>query len=140
VYQHLRPHYVTQEIVPQTTAQAGIDEQPGNLSHNEAPVVDHNHAQDRLQCGKGVAGNLRPCLSRNDRDEKGEIMVMSRFIPQTFNDFFALFVVALIVALWIVQGISAITLRDDVNGALVVLFTLIVQYYFRRAPPDKPTP
>jgi len=62
---------------------------------------------------------------------------MSKFIPQNFNDFLALILVFLIVALWLVQGCTNINLRDDVNGALVVLFTLVVQYYFRRAPEAK---
>jgi len=59
---------------------------------------------------------------------------MSKFIPQNFNDLLALILVFMIAGLWIVQGCTTISLRDDVNGALVVLFTLVVQYYFRRAP------
>jgi hypothetical protein len=53
---------------------------------------------------------------------------------KTFNDLFALVVVFLIIGLWIIQGLNQIVLRDDVNGALVVLFTLIIQFYFRKSP------
>jgi hypothetical protein len=60
--------------------------------------------------------------------------VIQRFLPNNFNDFLALILILLISALWIFQGEKAISLRDDVNGALVVIFTLVVQYYFRRAP------
>ena len=60
---------------------------------------------------------------------------MVKWAPQNFNDLLALFVIALIAALWIIQGLSRITLRDDVNGALTVIFTLIIQYYFRTRPP-----
>ena len=63
--------------------------------------------------------------------------VIARFLPQNFNDLLALFVIGLITALWIVQGCSKITLRDDVNGALVVLFTLVIQFYFRKSKEEK---
>jgi hypothetical protein len=67
---------------------------------------------------------------------------VKKFIPQNFNDFLALILIVLIAGLWVVEGINMVALRDDVNGALVVLFTLVVQFYFRRAPvpPDAPTP
>jgi hypothetical protein len=60
---------------------------------------------------------------------------MNKFIPQNFNDFFALVLIFLIVGLWIIQGLGLIALRDDVNGGLTVLFALVVQYYFRKSPP-----
>ncbi len=59
---------------------------------------------------------------------------MNKFIPQNFNDFLALVLIAAIVGLWVVQGLGLVSLRDDVNGGLTVLFALVVQYYFRRAP------
>lgn len=62
---------------------------------------------------------------------------MSKFIPQNFNDFLALVLIVLIVTLWIVQGASKVILREDVNGALVVIFTLIIQHYYRKAPSEK---
>lgn len=58
---------------------------------------------------------------------------IAKFVPQNFNDFMAVLLVLLIVAMWIIQGVHLITLRDDVNGALTVLFTLVVQFYFRKA-------
>ena len=53
---------------------------------------------------------------------------MTKFLPQNFNDVLAWYLLTLIVTLWVVQGCDYITLRDDVNGALVVLFTLVVQF------------
>jgi hypothetical protein len=61
-----------------------------------------------------------------------------RFLPQNFNDFLCLFFLLIALTLWIIQGLSLITLRDDVNGALTVLVTLVIQYYFRRSPPSTP--
>jgi hypothetical protein len=57
---------------------------------------------------------------------------IAKFMPQNFNDFMAVLLVLLIAVMWIIQGIHLIALRDDVNGALTVLFTLVVQYYFRK--------
>ncbi len=51
--------------------------------------------------------------------------------PKSFNDLFALVLTGLILGIWL----SRANLPADVNGALVVVFTLIVQYYFRKAPP-----
>lgn len=61
---------------------------------------------------------------------------MNKWRPQNFNDFLALILIVLIVGLWVMQGLTTVALREDVNGALVVLFTLVVQFYFRRAPPN----
>lgn len=59
---------------------------------------------------------------------------MSKFIPQTFNDFLALLAfIGLIPALWILQGCSVIALPDEVTGATIVVWSLIGQYYFRKA-------
>jgi hypothetical protein len=60
------------------------------------------------------------------------IEALKRFMPQNFNDLLALVLIALIVALWIMQGQQCITLRDEVNGSLTVIFTLIIQYYYRK--------
>ena len=58
---------------------------------------------------------------------------MSKFIPQSFNDFLALVLILGIVILWLIQGCGKITLPPEVTGALIVTWTLIVQYYFRKA-------
>ena len=58
---------------------------------------------------------------------------MSRFIPQTFNDFLALILIFGIIALWVLQGCGRLTLLPEVTGALIVTWTLIIQFYFRRA-------
>ena len=53
--------------------------------------------------------------------------------PASFNDTLALVFLLLVVGLWVVQGLGLISLRDDANGALTVLVTLVIQFYFRRA-------
>jgi hypothetical protein len=58
--------------------------------------------------------------------------IMSKFIPQNFNDLLALVLIAGIVALWIMQGFSIVTFPAEVTGALIVTWTLVVQYYFRK--------
>ncbi len=53
---------------------------------------------------------------------------------KTFNDFLALILVLLIVGLWILQGTDIIDAMPEVSGATIATFTLVVQYYFRKAP------
>ena len=57
---------------------------------------------------------------------------------KTFNDRLALFVLIIIPVLWILQGYGTVTLAPEVTGALIVTWTLVVQYYFRRSPPAEP--
>jgi hypothetical protein len=57
---------------------------------------------------------------------------MSKFIPQTFNDLLALILTFGIIAIWILQGKSVITMPSEVTGAMIVTWTLIVQFYFRK--------
>ena len=49
-----------------------------------------------------------------------------------FNDYFALVVTALMAAMWVAN--KWVDLPDIVLGGTVPMFTLIIQYYFRRAP------
>jgi hypothetical protein len=58
---------------------------------------------------------------------------VARFLPQSFNDLLCLLFLSMTSFLWVVQGRGLITLKDDVNGALTVLVTLVIQYYFRKA-------
>jgi hypothetical protein len=58
---------------------------------------------------------------------------VSKFIPQRFNDLLALILIFGIVALWILQGINKLSMPSEVTGALIVTWTLIVQFYFRKA-------
>jgi hypothetical protein len=58
---------------------------------------------------------------------------MTKFIPQSFNDLLALILIFLIPAIWIAQGCGKITMPTEVNGGLLVTWTLIIQYYFRKA-------
>jgi len=54
----------------------------------------------------------------------------------TFNDRLALVLLVLIPVLWVVQALGKVALPAEVTGALIVTWTLIVQYYFRKAPPN----
>lgn len=57
---------------------------------------------------------------------------------KTYNDILALVLVVLIVGLWIIQGLKIIDQMPEVSGATIATFTLVVQYYFRKAPPGGP--
>lgn len=56
---------------------------------------------------------------------------------KTFNDFLALIIVLAIVALWILDPVLRANvgfgLPDQVVGATILLLTLVVQFYYRRA-------
>lgn len=56
------------------------------------------------------------------------------FLPQNFNDFLCLIGLALITALWILHGKNIVVLDDVVLGATIVTWTLLFNFYFRRAP------
>jgi len=58
---------------------------------------------------------------------------MSKFKPQNFNDLLALILVFLIPALWVIQGFGIITLPTEVTGALIVTWSLFLQFYYRKA-------
>jgi hypothetical protein len=57
---------------------------------------------------------------------------MNKFMPQCFNDFLCLVLIALIVGLWALTGRKTLELPAEVTGALIVTWTLLVQYYFRK--------
>ena len=58
---------------------------------------------------------------------------------KTFNDRLAIVLLVMILLLWLLQPLAKFSLPDAVNGALIVAFTLILQYYFRRSPPTDST-
>jgi predicted membrane-bound spermidine synthase len=62
---------------------------------------------------------------------------MKKLIPQNFNDLLCLILVFAVIAVWIVQGLCLVTLSAEVTGALIVTWTLVVQFYFRRTPDKK---
>jgi len=59
---------------------------------------------------------------------------MSKFIPQSFNDFLCIFILGFIFVLWILDGFGllAFELNSEVMTASIIFFTLIGQYYFRK--------
>ena len=54
-----------------------------------------------------------------------------------FNDVLAVVVLVMIVALWSLQGLGWMALSGEVVGATIAVFTLVAQYYFRKAPEVK---
>jgi hypothetical protein len=58
--------------------------------------------------------------------------MLKKFMPQSFNDFLCLVLIALIVTLWILTGTQTLELPAEVTGVLIVTWTLLVQYYFRK--------
>ena len=57
---------------------------------------------------------------------------MNRLLPQSFNDSLCLVMVMLITWLWVLSGLKVLELPAEVTGALIVTWTLLVQYYFRK--------
>jgi hypothetical protein len=57
---------------------------------------------------------------------------IKKFMPQNFNDFLCLFVMAFIFILWIIDANKAISLNPEVLGATIAFFTIIGQFYYRR--------
>lgn len=55
---------------------------------------------------------------------------------RTFNDCLALVSVILIVALVALNGLLGLGVPEYILGAFGAAFTLIVQYYFRKSPPQ----
>jgi len=57
---------------------------------------------------------------------------MHKFLPQTFNDLLCLVLITLIGGLWVLMGLGLLELPPEVTGALIVTWTLLVQFYFRK--------
>ena len=59
---------------------------------------------------------------------------IQKFLPQNFNDSLAAVLILLIFGVWILDARStAMSLPAEVNGGMLVTWTLIVQYYFRKS-------
>lgn len=59
-----------------------------------------------------------------------------KFIPQNWNDTLALLLILLTPAIWILNGKGMITVPAEVSGALIATWTMIIQFYFRKAPTE----
>ena len=55
---------------------------------------------------------------------------MKPYQPQNFNDMLCLVLNGVIITLWILQGLKLLDLPAEVTGALIVTWTLLIQYYF----------
>mgnify|MGYP001593018987 FL=1 len=59
---------------------------------------------------------------------------------KAFNDRLALLVLIGIPVLWLLDAKGWVTLDPQVMGALILTWGIVIQYYFRRAPPDTDGP
>ncbi len=64
---------------------------------------------------------------------------MNKLIPQNFNDSLCLVLIMLIAALWILTGLKILELPAEVTGALIVTWTILIQYYFRKKQSESTT-
>jgi len=58
--------------------------------------------------------------------------MVKKLAPQNFNDLLCLVLVVMIMAAWILAGMRLLELPAEVTGALIVTWTLLVQFYFRK--------
>jgi hypothetical protein len=58
--------------------------------------------------------------------------IIKKFTPQSFNDLLCLILISFIAIVWAIQGLGKLSLSAEVTGALIVTWTLLVQYYFRK--------
>ena len=58
---------------------------------------------------------------------------------QNWNDMLSLVLIVLIVALWVGSCYLPAPLPESVIGATIVVFTLVAQFYFRKAREEPPS-
>jgi apolipoprotein N-acyltransferase len=55
-----------------------------------------------------------------------------------FRNLLAALVVSAILLIWVGEGMGVLSrMPGEVNGVLVAVFTLIIQFYFRKRPADE---
>jgi hypothetical protein len=59
-------------------------------------------------------------------------MMIKKLMPQAFNDTLCVLLITMITVMWILAGRGLLELSAEVMGALIVTWTLLVQYYFRK--------
>ena len=61
---------------------------------------------------------------------------------RTWNDRLSLLLLVTIPALWLLDALygDRVDLGGEVRGALIATWTLVIQFYFRQAPPQPPAP
>lgn len=60
-------------------------------------------------------------------------------MKMNFNNLLALLVLIIIIpGLWVVTGLGVISLPGEVIGATIAGWTLVLQFFFRKAPPPAP--
>ena len=63
--------------------------------------------------------------------------LLSRLLPNNWNDTLSLILVIIIPTLWIFDGMGAIEIKPEVAGALIVSWSLLLQFYYRQRPPKE---
>jgi hypothetical protein len=64
--------------------------------------------------------------------------IIARFMPANFNDLLALGGLVIIPAIWLSQAIWKFSISAEVNGALIVTWSLVWNFYFRKAKDELP--
>ena len=61
--------------------------------------------------------------------------MLARLLPRNWNDTLSLMLLLIIPLLWVYSGKGRMDIPDTVQGALIVTWTMVIQYYFRQRPP-----
>jgi hypothetical protein len=59
--------------------------------------------------------------------------IIAKFAPQNFNDLLALGSLVIIPLMWLLPSRFGLVMPPEVNGALIVTWSLIFQFYFRKS-------
>jgi len=65
---------------------------------------------------------------------------VARFVPQNFNDTLALLLLIGLPVMWVAGSHFKLKLPGEIIGVTIAAFTLVVQFYFRKAPPNGEPP
>jgi hypothetical protein len=62
---------------------------------------------------------------------------MRKLLPQNWNDTLSLILIIAIPTLWVLDGMGAIAIKPEVSGALIVSWTTVISFYYRKASSEK---
>jgi hypothetical protein len=58
--------------------------------------------------------------------------MLKNFLHQSYNDLLFLVLILLITVFWVLLGLKIVELPSEITGALIVTWTILIQYYFRK--------
>jgi len=65
--------------------------------------------------------------------------MLKTFLLKSFSYLLFLILILLIVAIWVLAGKKILELPSEVTGALIVTWTILIQYYFRKKQSESTT-